>query len=115
MRLAADDEERAELEEEHRELRSDGFDVEWRDDLAPPLAGRYPAALFHPGDGVLQPARLVRRLAARAAEAGVEIRERTRVHVAEETEAGTVVVASDGYPSGLLGELEGSSSRRGAR
>ena len=28
-----------------------------------PLAGRYPAALFHPPDGVLQPARLVRRLA----------------------------------------------------
>jgi glycine/D-amino acid oxidase-like deaminating enzyme len=107
LRLAADDEERAELEEEHRALSADGFEVEWRDDLAPPLAGRYPAALFHPVDGVLQPARLVRRLAARAAEAGVEIRERTRVRAAEETEAGTVVVATDGYPSGLLGDLEG--------
>jgi glycine/D-amino acid oxidase-like deaminating enzyme len=43
----------------------------------------------------------------RAAEAGVEIREHTRVGSAGETEAETVVVATDGYPSGLLGELEG--------
>ena len=56
---------------------------------------------------MLQPARLVRRLAARAAEAGVEIREYTRVGSREETEAEIVVVATDGYPSGLLGELEG--------
>ena len=107
LRLAADDEERAELDEEHEALRADGFAVEWRDELEPPLAGRYPAALFHPGDGVLQPARLVRRLAARAAEAGVEIREGTRVETIGETGAETVVVATDGYPSGLLGELEG--------
>ena len=107
LRLAADDEERAELEEEHDTLRADGFAVEWHDALEPPLADRYPAALFHPGDGALQPARLVRRLAARAAEAGVEIRERTRVRAIGETRADTVVVATDGYPSGLLGELEG--------
>ena len=107
LRLAADDEERDELDEEHEALRADGFADEWRDELEPPLAGRYPAALFHPGDGVLQPARLVRRLAARAAEAGVEIREGTRVETIGETGAETVVVATDGYPSGLLGELEG--------
>ena len=107
LRLAADDEERAELEEEYAALRADGFAVEWRDELAPPLAGRYPAAIFHPPDGVLQPARLVRRLAARAAEAGVEILEHTRVDALEETGVDTVVVATDGYPSGLLGELEG--------
>jgi glycine/D-amino acid oxidase-like deaminating enzyme len=107
LRVAADAEERAELEEEHHALRADGFAVEWQDELEPPLAGRYPAALFHPGDGALQPARLVRGLAARAAEAGVEIRERTRVGALEETGAETVVVATDGYPSGLLGELEG--------
>ena len=107
LRLAADDEERDELEAEYEALREDGFAVEWRDELPPPLAGRYPAAIFHPPDGVLQPARLVRRLAARAAEAGVEIREHARVGSREETEAETVVVATDGYPSGLLGELEG--------
>jgi len=107
LRLAADDEERAELEEEYEALRADGFEVDWRDDLPEPLAGRYPVAIFHPPDGVLQPARLVRRIAARAAEAGVEIREHVRVESVEETEAATVVVATDGYPSGLLGELEG--------
>jgi gamma-glutamylputrescine oxidase len=107
LRLAADEEERDELEAELEAMRADGFAVEWREDLSPPLAGRYPAAIFHPHDGVLQPARLVRRLAARAAEAGVEIREHTRVGTREETGAETVVVATDGYPSGLLGELEG--------
>ena len=106
LRIAIDADERAELEEEFEALRSDGFAVEWQDDLE---AGgiRYPAAVFHPPDGALQPARLVRRLAARAASAGVEIRERTHVLAPEDTGAETVVVATDGYPSGLLGELEG--------
>jgi len=107
LRLAADDEERSELEEEYDALGADGFAVEWVDELEPPLAGRYTAALFHPDDGALQPARLVRRLAERAAEAGVEIHERERVGAIDETGAETVVVATDGYPSGLLGELEG--------
>jgi len=107
LRLAVDEEEREELRVEHDALRAGGFAVEWWDELPPPLAGRYPGAIFHPPDGVLQPARLVRRLAMRAAEAGVEIREHTRVGSAGETEAETVVVATDGYPSGLLGELEG--------
>jgi gamma-glutamylputrescine oxidase len=107
LRLAADEEERVELEEEYELLRADGFAVEWRDELPPPLAGRYPAAIFHPPDGVLQPARLVRRVAACAAEAGADIREHTRVSSVEQTEAETVVVATDGYPSGLLGPLEG--------
>jgi glycine/D-amino acid oxidase-like deaminating enzyme len=107
LRLAADEDELHELEEEYEALRADGFEAEWRRDLGGPLAGRYPAAIFHPRDGVLQPARLVRRLAGRAVEAGVEILEHTRVHALEDTEAATVVVATDGYPSGLLGELEG--------
>jgi len=107
LRLATDDAERAELEGEYEALREDGFAVEWRDELPPPLAGRYPAAIFHPPDGLLQPARLVRRLARRAAEAGVQIREHTRVDAPKETGAPTVVVATDGYPSGLLGPLEG--------
>lgn len=107
FRLAADEEERDELREEYEGLRDAGLAVEWRDELASPLDGRYPAAIYHPPDGVLQPARLVRRLARRAAEAGVEIREHERVGSVEETGAETVVVATDGYPSGLLGELEG--------
>jgi glycine/D-amino acid oxidase-like deaminating enzyme len=106
LRIAIDAEESAELEEEFEALRADGFAVEWRDGLD---AGRvrYPAAVFHPPDGVLQPARLVRRIAARAAAAGVEIRGHTRVAALDELEAEAVVVATDGYPSGLLGELEG--------
>jgi gamma-glutamylputrescine oxidase len=107
LRIAADPEERAELEAEYDALRADGFEIEWRDELAPPLRGRYPAAIFHPPDGVLQPARLVRQLARRAADAGVEIQEHVRVQSPADADAETVVVATDGYPSGLLGELEG--------
>ena len=107
LRLAADEEERHELREEYEALVEAGFDAEWRENLQPALAGRYPAALYHPPDGVLQPARLVRGLARRAAEAGVEIHEHARVRSVAEMGADTVVVASDGYPSGLLGQLEG--------
>jgi glycine/D-amino acid oxidase-like deaminating enzyme len=106
LRLAVDEEERDELREEYDALRAAGFAADWREGLAAPLE-RYPAALFHPRDGVLQPARLVRRLAERASAAGVEIREHTRIHTLDDLAAGTVVVATDGYPSGLLGELEG--------
>ncbi len=107
LRLAVDEAEHEELLVEYEALRSGGFAAEWRDELPQPLAGRYSGAIFHPPDGVLQPARFVRRLAMRAAEAGVEIHEHTRVGSAEETGTETVVVATDGYPSGLLGELEG--------
>jgi glycine/D-amino acid oxidase-like deaminating enzyme len=107
LRLAVDEEEREELVAEYEALRADGFAVEWIDELPGPLSNGYPAAIFHPTDGVLQPARLVRRLAARAAEAGVEIHEHTRVGSVAETGAETVVVATDGYPSGLLGSFEG--------
>lgn len=106
LRLAGEDE-RDELRAEYEALREDGFAAEWRDELPGLLAGRFRGALFHPGDAVLQPARLVRRLAAAAAAAGVEIREHARVGDLDELEAATVVVATDGYPSGLLGELEG--------
>ena len=106
LRLAGEDE-RDELHAEYAALREDGFAAEWRDELPEPLAGRFPGALFHPEDGVLQPARLVRRLAAAAAEAGAELREHDRVGDLDALEAANVVVATDGYPSGLLGELEG--------
>ena len=98
LRLAGDDEEAAELRAELDALREDGFAAEWRE----------PAAIFHPTDGSLHPARFTWGLAIRAAEAGVEIREHSRVTALDELDAERVVVATDGYPSGLLGRLEGS-------
>jgi glycine/D-amino acid oxidase-like deaminating enzyme len=108
LRLAADEEERESLKAEYELLREDGFEVEWRDRLDHPLDATFTAAIFHPADAALQPARWTRRLAALAAEAGVDIREDTRVASPEELEAEHVVVCTDGYPSGLLGPLEGA-------
>src|SRR4051794_19327049 len=106
LRLAADSAESVELEAEHEALREDGFAVEWRAELPPPLAGHFDGAIFHPPDGSLQPARWVRRLAARAAEAGAELREHTRVESLSELEADQIVLATDGYTDGLVGELD---------
>ena len=105
LRLAADTGERAELEAEFAALQEDGFAAEWLDELPPPLAGRFFGAIRHPPDGALQPARWVRRLAARAAEAGAEIREHSRVQDVDELPAERVVIATDGYGGGLLPEL----------
>jgi gamma-glutamylputrescine oxidase len=107
LRLAADAEEREDLADELEALRADGVEAEWVDAPAGQLDGRFTAAIRHPTDGVLQPARWVRRLAVLAAEAGAEIVEGRRVRDLAELEADTVIVATDGYPSGLLGELEG--------
>jgi len=106
LRLAADPEERSELEAEYEALREDGFAVEWRDELAEPLRGRFEGAIFHPPDGSLQPARWVRRLAARAIEAGAELVEHQRVESLDEIEADQVVLATDGYTRGLLPALD---------
>ncbi len=106
LRLAADPEERSELEAEYEALREDGFDVEWQDELAEPLRGRFDGAIFHPLDGSLQPARWVRRLALRALEAGAELREHQHVEAIDELEADHVVLATDGYTQGLLPELD---------
>lgn len=106
LRLAAADE-LEEVRSEYDALREDGFAAEWRAHLPAPLDGRFAGALVHPDDGLLQPARLVRRLAGAAARAGVEVREHHHVPALETLEAPHVVVATDGYPSGLLGDLEG--------
>lgn len=106
LHLAADDCERSELEAEYEALHADGFTVAWRDELPVSLAGRFAGAIFNPRDGALQPARWVRRLAARAAEAGAELREHERVGSLEVVEADQVVVATDGYTAGLLPELD---------
>ena len=107
LRLAADEEERTELRREWEALTADGLAADWLDEPGGPLAGRYSAAVRHPTDGALQPARWVRRLARLAVDAGVDVREHSRVASLEETGAGIVLVATDGYPSGLLGPLEG--------
>ena len=66
LRLAADDEEREDLRDELEALWADGLDAEWIDEPGGVLAGRFTAAIRHPTDAALQPARLVRRLAERA-------------------------------------------------
>jgi gamma-glutamylputrescine oxidase len=106
LRLAFDTAELEALRGEHDALRDDGFAVEWMDTLAPPLDRLYIGAILHPGDGALQPARWVRRLAAHAASAGADVREGETVGV-EELDADVVVVAGDGFTAGLLPELAG--------
>jgi gamma-glutamylputrescine oxidase len=107
LRLAGDEEEAEQLRREYELLREDGFAVEWRGELAEPVRPLFAAAMFHPPDAALQPARWTRRLAALAAHAGVDIREESLVESLDELDAEHVVVATDGYPSGLLGPLEG--------
>jgi glycine/D-amino acid oxidase-like deaminating enzyme len=106
LRLALDLNERQALRGEHDALRGDGFSVEWLDELPEPLDRLYAGALLHPPDGVLQPARWVRRLAGHAAEAGAELRPNDPVEVAR-LDAPAIVVAADGFTAGLLPELDG--------
>ena len=84
-----------------------GIAVRWIDRPEGVLEGRFTAGLLHPPDGAIQPARWVRHLANLAAEAGAEIVEHRRVESLDDLEAPNVLVATDGYPSGLLGEIEG--------
>lgn len=107
LRVAVDEEERDELRAEYDALVAAGFATAWLESFEEPLAGRFTAAIRHVPDGVLQPARWVRRLARLAAEAGVEVREHVRVTSLRELDGAAVVVCSDGYPSGLLGPIEG--------
>ncbi len=53
LRLAVDEQERDEVRAEHDALLTDGFGVEWIDELPEPLAGTYHAAILHPEDGAL--------------------------------------------------------------
>jgi gamma-glutamylputrescine oxidase len=105
FRLAADAEEHEQIRGEYEAMREDGIEAEWVDDLPGHLAGRFEGGILHEGDGALQPARFVRRLAARAAEAGAEFREHDRVDDVAVLDADAVVVATDGYGHGLVPEL----------
>ena len=106
LRLAADDAERDELRSEYDALVEDGFAAEWLDAPLPGLRRRFSAAVFHPPDGAIQPARWVRRLARKAADAGAEIVEGSRVEALDELTAETIVVATDGSGGGLVPELQ---------
>lgn len=102
LRLAADAEEREQIQAEYEALRVDGFAAEWREVT---LAG-FQGAIFHPNDGTLQPARFVRRLAAMAAEAGAELREWSRIESLDQPDAEQIIIATDGYGRGLLPSLD---------
>jgi gamma-glutamylputrescine oxidase len=104
LRLAADAEERVEIQAEYEALREDGFAAEWRDEL-PHLRPGFHGAIFHPADGSLQPARFVRKLAAHAADEGVEFRQH-HVKSLDELDAEEIVIATDGSGRGLLPELD---------
>jgi gamma-glutamylputrescine oxidase len=106
LRLAADDEERDEIRAEYEALAEDGFAAEWHDELPPILRPHFRGAIFHVVDGVVQPARAVRRLAAAAAETGVDFRTGARVESLEDLKAEHVVIAADGSGRGLLPELD---------
>ena len=106
LRLAADDEERAEIRAEFEALREDGFACDWRDELPPLLSPHFRGAIYHVGDGAVQPARLVRRLAGAIAEAGAEIRTDARVESLDELDAEHVVIATDGSGRGLIADLD---------
>ncbi|MGZ8687252.1 MAG: NAD(P)/FAD-dependent oxidoreductase, partial [Gaiellaceae bacterium] len=97
LRIAVDDEERDELRTEYEALVAAGFATEWVEDFEQPVAGRFTGAIRHGPDGVLQPARWVRRLARLAGGAGVEIREHSRVASLDELDGASVVVCTDGY------------------
>jgi glycine/D-amino acid oxidase-like deaminating enzyme len=92
------------LERELEALLEDGFAVDRVDPLPPALARLFSAAILHPRDAAIQPARWVRRLAARAAAAGAEIVEHTPARL-DELEALAVVVAVDALSAELLPEL----------
>jgi gamma-glutamylputrescine oxidase len=105
LRLAVDESELDQLRAEADALAADGFDVDWLDRLPEPLRGLLAGGLRHPGDA-LQPARWVRRLAAHAASAGVEVREQSRLDTLDAVDASHVVIATDGYTDGLVPELD---------
>jgi gamma-glutamylputrescine oxidase len=112
LRLAHGGAEAEALGRELEALRADGFAVEHVDPLPPALRRLFSAAILHPGDAALQPARWVRRLAARAAAAGAEIVEGRALRSEDVDRLGVdhVVVAVDGLSSDLLPELAGAVS-----
>ena len=105
LRIAADAEERVEIRAEYEALRDDGFAAEWREQLDQ-LRPDFRAAIFHPHDGSVQPARFVQALAKRAADGGVTFVEHHRVESLRELGADQFLIATDGSGRGLIPELD---------
>jgi glycine/D-amino acid oxidase-like deaminating enzyme len=110
LRLAVGQAEAEALDRELEALREDGFTVECVDPLPARLARLYSRALLYPRDAAIHPVRWVRRLAARAAAAGVDVVEQRPVTAAElcGLDADAVVVAADARTRELLPELAGA-------
>jgi gamma-glutamylputrescine oxidase len=117
LNLAVTEEELERARHEHDALAGDGFAVEWVEPAAlpPVLRQHFLGGIFHPGDGLLEPARWTRRLAALAEEAGARIAGETPVTALAGTSTRTgratvaadhVVLATDGYTRGLAGEVD---------
>jgi gamma-glutamylputrescine oxidase len=107
VRLAADAAELDALGRECDALGADGLAAGQPVRLSPPLDRLYAGGFLQPLDGALDPARFVRGLAARAAQAGVEIGEHRPLEAAalDHLDADAVVVAVDGSTATLLPEL----------
>jgi glycine/D-amino acid oxidase-like deaminating enzyme len=107
LRLADDEAELDELRSEHDALREDGFEAEWLDPLPARLDSLFAGGFVHPGDGALDPARWVRRLAGHAAAAGAQIVEGHPVDrdTLDALDADAVVIAVDGMTHTLVPEL----------
>ena len=86
-------------------MREDGFGAEWRDEVTH-LRPDFRGAIFHPGDGSVQPARFVQALARRATEHGVAFVENQRVESLDDLDAEQIVLATDGSGRGLIPGLD---------
>ncbi len=98
---------RASSQAEYDALRADGFEVEWLDELRAATRGTLPGSDLPPSRR--RPPAGAARPQGRSA-CGRGRRRDSRAHAratAADTGAEVVVVATDGYPSGLLGPLEG--------
>ncbi|HEX9067378.1 MAG TPA: FAD-dependent oxidoreductase, partial [Ktedonobacterales bacterium] len=97
LRIASSEAEMAEIRESARLLAADGWAAEVleRESLPAPLRSTYLGASLHPGDGEVQPVRMVQGLARLAAASGARIYERSAAHAVAMGHDG-VTVTTDG-------------------
>ena len=106
LRVAVDEEERDELRVEYDALVAAGFRAEWLEGSELHDPGRFTAALRH-----VRTVRSSLRAGCGGSRASLPTRRRDprahARHVSRRARDATVVVCVDGYPSGLLGPIEG--------